>query len=79
VFHAAKWARELDYRLTKEIWAFSRNRIAVRFAFEWRDASGQWFRSRGNGNREFDVHGFMHKRFARFNDLAVSSLPLVSR
>ncbi len=57
-------ARELDYRLIKEVWAFHDNRIAVRFAYEWRDDSGQWFRSYGNENWEFDAHGLMQTRFA---------------
>jgi nuclear transport factor 2 (NTF2) superfamily protein len=71
-FLNAKWARELDYRLIKEIWAFTDNRIAVRFAYEWRDAAGQWFRSYGNENWEFDTQGLMQKRFASINDLAIS-------
>jgi uncharacterized protein len=71
-FLTAKWARELDYRLIKEIWAFTDNHIAVRFAYEWHDATGQWFRSYGNENWEFDAHGFMQKRFASINDLAIS-------
>ena len=71
-FLKAKWARELDYRLIKEIWAFTDNRIAVRFAYEWRDAAGQWFRSYGNENWEFDAQGLMQKRFASINDLAIS-------
>jgi uncharacterized protein len=62
----------LDYRLIKEIWAFTDNHIAVRFAYEWHDATGQWFRSYGNENWEFDAHGFMQKRFASINDLAIS-------
>jgi uncharacterized protein len=68
----AKWARELDYRLIKELWAFSDNRIAVRFAYEWHDAAGQWFRSYGNENWEFDRQGLMQKRFASINDLEIS-------
>ncbi len=71
-FLTAKWARELDYRLIKEIWAFAGNLIAVRFAYEWHDASGQWFRSYGNENWEFDAHGLMQKRFASINDLPIS-------
>ncbi|OYW55143.1 MAG: hypothetical protein B7Y80_10010 [Hyphomicrobium sp. 32-62-53] len=70
-FLTAKWARELDYRLIKEIWAFTDNRIAVRFAYEWHDATGQWFRSYGNENWEFDEQGLMQKRFASINDLAI--------
>ena len=64
----AKWARELDYRLIKEIWTFAENRIAVRFAYEWHDDGGQWFRSYGNENWEFDPHGLMQRRFASIND-----------
>ena len=71
-FLTAKWARELDYRLIKEIWAFTDNRIAVRFAYEWHDAAGQWFRAYGNENWEFDAQGLMQKRFASINDLAIS-------
>ena len=71
-FLADKWARELDYRLIKEVWAFTENRIAVRFAYEWHDAAGQWFRSYGNENWEFDAHGLMRERHASINDLAIS-------
>lgn len=71
-FLTAKWARELDYQLIKEIWAFTDNRIAVRFAYEWHDVSGQWFRSYGNENWEFDADGLMQKRFASINDLKIS-------
>ena len=71
-FLVRKWARELDYRLIKELWTFEANRIAVRFAYEWHDASGQWFRSYGNENWEFDEHGLMAKRYASINDLAVT-------
>jgi hypothetical protein len=63
-FLTRKWSRELDYRLIKELWAFRDNRIAVRFAYEWHDSAGQWFRSYGNENWEFDVYGLMQKRFA---------------
>ena len=63
-----KWARELDYRLMKELWAFAENRIAVRFAYEWRDDAGNWFRSYGNENWEFDERGLMRLRFASIND-----------
>lgn len=70
-FLKAKWARELDYRLIKVIWAFADNRIAVRFAYEWHDAGGQWFRSYGNENGEFDQQGLMQKRFASINDLPI--------
>jgi nuclear transport factor 2 (NTF2) superfamily protein len=71
-FLTAKWARELDYRLIKEIWAFTDDRIAVRFAYEWHNATGQWFRSYGNENWEFDAQGLMRRRFASINDLAIS-------
>lgn len=67
-----KWARELDYRLIKELWAFGGNRIAVRFAYEWHDDSGQWFRSYGNENWEFSEHGLMMRRFASINDLPIN-------
>ena len=70
-FLARKWARELDYRLIKELWAFHENRIAVRFAYEWHDDSGQWFRSYGNENWEFDRNGLMARRLASINDLPV--------
>ncbi|WP_395064186.1 DUF1348 family protein [Paraburkholderia silvatlantica] len=66
-----KWARELDYRLIKELWAYTDNRIAVRFAYEWRDDSGNWFRSYGNENWEFDAHGLMAHRHASINDLPI--------
>lgn len=67
-FLTRKWARELDYRLIKELWAFADDRIAVRFAYEWRDDSGQWYRSYGNENWEFDDNGLMRRRFASIND-----------
>jgi nuclear transport factor 2 (NTF2) superfamily protein len=67
-FLTRKWARELDYRLVKELWAFDGNRIAVRFAYEWRDDSGHWFRSYGNENWEFDELGLMRRRLASIND-----------
>ncbi|NHZ87799.1 DUF1348 family protein [Massilia sp. CCM 8733] len=66
-----KWVRELDYRLIKELWAFGGNRIAVRFAYEWRDDAGNWFRSYGNENWEFDEHGLMALRHASINDLPI--------
>ncbi|HEY4297932.1 MAG TPA: nuclear transport factor 2 family protein [Paraburkholderia sp.] len=66
-----KWARELDYRLIKELWAFTDNRIAVRFAYEWHDDSNNWFRSYGNENWEFDEHGLMAHRHASINDLPI--------
>ena len=71
-FLARKWARELDYRLIKEVWAFTDNRIAVRFAYEWRDDSGHWFRSYGNENWEFDAAGLMRRRLASINDLPIT-------
>jgi len=70
-FLVRKWAKELDYRLIKELWACAGNRIAVRFAYEWRDDSGQWFRSYGNENWEFNEQGFMMRRFASINDLPI--------
>lgn len=70
-FLKRKWARELDYRLTKEVWAFAGNRIAVRFAYEWHDDSGQWFRSYGNENWEFNADGVMRTRYASINDLPI--------
>jgi uncharacterized protein len=70
-FLKRKWARELDYRLIKELWAFHENRIAVRFAYEWHDDSGQWFRSYGNENWEFDALGYMARRIASINDLPI--------
>ncbi|WHP31406.1 nuclear transport factor 2 family protein [Trabulsiella odontotermitis] len=71
-FLARKWRREQEYRLIKEIWAYSDNRIAVRFAYEWHDDSGNWFRSYGNENWEFDENGLMRKRFASINDLPIA-------
>ena len=72
-FLRRKWARELEYRLIKEVWAHQGNRIAVRFAYEWRDDSGQWFRSYGNENWEFDENGLMANRFACINDLPIQA------
>ena len=72
-FLTRKWQRELDYRLIKELWATDGNRIAVRFAYEWHDDSGQWYRSYGNENWEFDAHGFMQRRIASINDLAIAA------
>ena len=66
-----KWNKELDYRLIKELWACAGNRIAVRFAYEWRDDSGNWFRSYGNENWEFDANGLMQRRLASINDLPI--------
>jgi nuclear transport factor 2 (NTF2) superfamily protein len=71
-FLERKWAREREYRLIKELWAFAGDRIAVRFAYEWRDGAGNWFRSYGNENWEFDQHGLMAVRFASINDLPIS-------
>ncbi|HYP72054.1 MAG TPA: nuclear transport factor 2 family protein [Variovorax sp.] len=68
-----KWARELDYRLIKELWAHDGNRIAVRFAYEWHDDAGNWFRSYGNENWEFDANGLMARRFASINDLPIAA------
>jgi nuclear transport factor 2 (NTF2) superfamily protein len=70
-FLERKWNRELDYRLIKELWAYSDARIAVRFAYEWRDDSGQWYRSYGNENWEFNSLGYMQRRFASINDLRI--------
>lgn len=71
-FLAAKWQRELDYRLIKEVWAFAGNRIAVRFAYEWHDIAGAWFRSYGNENWEFTGEGLMQRRIASINDLPIA-------
>ncbi|HEL7748621.1 TPA: nuclear transport factor 2 family protein [Stenotrophomonas maltophilia] len=70
-FLARKWKKELDYRLIKELWAFSGNRIAVRYAYEWRDDSGNWFRSYGNENWEFGADGLMEHRFSSINDMPI--------
>jgi hypothetical protein len=70
-FLTRKWAKELEYRLIKELWAFDGNHIAVRFAYEWHDDSGNWFRSYGNENWEFDDNGLMRKRYASINDLPI--------
>ena len=70
-FLRRKWARELDYRLIKELWAFDGARIAVRFAYEWHDDAGNWYRSYGNENWEFDEHGLMRVRLASINDLPI--------
>jgi uncharacterized protein len=70
-FLTRKWSKELDYRLIKEVWAFRENRIAVRFAYEWHDDSGNWFRSYGNENWEFDEQGLMRRRIASINDLLI--------
>ena len=70
-FLIRKWNKELDYRLIKEVWAFEGARIAVRFAYEWHDDSGSWFRSYGNENWAFDDKGYLHRRFASINDLPI--------
>ena len=70
-FLTRKWSSELDYRLIKELWAFTDNRIAVRFAYEYQDHSGAWFRAYGNENWEFDAHGLMRTRHASINDLPI--------
>lgn len=71
-FLTRKWQREREYRLIKELWAYTENRIAVRFAYEWHDADGQWFRSYGNENWEFAPDGLMQRRIASINDLKIS-------
>lgn len=71
-FLTRKWERELDYRLVKELWAYDHNRIAVRFAYEWHDNNGNWYRSYGNENWEFDDKGLMQSRFASINDMPIS-------
>jgi nuclear transport factor 2 (NTF2) superfamily protein len=70
-FLTRKWAKELDYRLIKELWSFDGNRIAVRFAYEWHDDSGHWYRSYGNEDWEFDNAGLMQRRFASINDMPI--------
>lgn len=70
-FLTRKWNKELEYRLIKELWAYEGNRIAVRFAYEWKDDSNNWYRSYGNENWEFDEHGFMQRRYASINDLPI--------
>lgn len=71
-FLERKWARELDYRLKKQLWCFADNRIAVRFEYEYHDAQGQWFRAYGNENWEFAANGLMQRRYASINDLAIA-------
>ncbi|MBC7389945.1 MAG: nuclear transport factor 2 family protein [Opitutaceae bacterium] len=73
-FLIRKWDREQDYKLKKELWTFSENRIGVRFEYEWHDHSGQWFRSYGNEMWEFDENGYMDKRYASINDLAIKEV-----
>jgi nuclear transport factor 2 (NTF2) superfamily protein len=70
-FLTRKWAKELEYRLIKEMWAFDTDRIAVRFAYEWHDQDGAWFRSYGNENWQFDANGLMARRHASINDIAI--------
>ncbi len=72
-FLTKKWERELDYKLKKELWAFTDNRISVRFEYEWHDKDGNWFRSYGNEQWEFDANGLMQRRYASINDLAIDS------
>lgn len=72
-FLTEKWLKELDYKLKKELWAFTDNRIAVRFEYEYRDAGGQWYRAYGNENWEFDNQGLMQRRFASINDLPITA------
>jgi nuclear transport factor 2 (NTF2) superfamily protein len=71
-FLTRKWQKELDYRLKKQLWAFTDNRIAVRFEYEYHDKDGQWYRAYGNENWEFDPNGLMKKRFASINDLPIN-------
>lgn len=78
-FLARKWSRELDYRLIKELWAFTDNRIAVRFAYEYHDDSGNWFRAYGNENREFDTAGLMGRRIASINEHPISEVDRMFR
>lgn len=78
-FLIAKWTRELDYRLIKELWAFEGNRIAVRFAYEWHDKDGNWFRSYGNENWEFAENGLMQRRIASINDLPITEADRLMR
>lgn len=70
-FLTDKWSKELDYKLKKELWAFTDNKIAVRFEYEYHDTNGQWYRAYGNENWEFDEYGFMKKRYASINDLPI--------
>ncbi|HEY8918970.1 MAG TPA: nuclear transport factor 2 family protein [Chitinophaga sp.] len=72
-FLTKKWEKELDYKLKKELWSFTDNRISVRFEYEWHDAAGQWYRSYGNEQWEFDPNGLMQKRYASINDLVIDS------
>ena len=72
-FLVRKWEKEREYRLIKELWSYTDNRIAVRFAYEFHDETGQWFRAYGNENWEFNAHGFMMRRFASINDLPIDA------
>jgi len=72
-FLVRKWEKEREYRLIKELWSYTDNRIAVRFAYEFHDETGQWFRAYGNENWEFNAHGFMMRRFASINDLPIKA------
>ena len=72
-FLVRKWEKEREYRLIKELWSYTDNRIAVRFAYEFHDETGQWFRAYGNENWEFNAHGFMMRRFASINDLPIAA------
>lgn len=78
-FLRRKWSKELDYRLRKELWAFTENRIAVRFEYEWHDHSGQWYRSYGNENWEFAPNGLMRRRYASINDVPINEHDRVLR
>ena len=71
-FLTTKWEKELDYKLKKELWAYTDNKIAVRFEYEWHDKNGQWYRSYGNENWEFDENGLMAKRYASINDIEIN-------
>ena len=74
MFLVRKWSKEYEYRLIKELWAFEGNRIAVRFAYEWHNDSGEWFRSYGNENWEFDETGLIQRRYASINDLPITEI-----
>ena len=78
-FLTRKWHKELEYRLIKELWAFTDERIAVRFVYEWQDAAGQWWRSHGNENWLFDAEGYMAERHASINDVAISEVQRLFR
>lgn len=72
LFLTSKWEKELEYKLKKDLWAYTDNKIAVRFEYEWKDNQGQWYRSYGNENWEFDENGFMKKRYASINDIMIN-------